>query len=177
MTKIKKAGLLCFNLLLVLLTVTHFASCVTERQRAKICNTCTVQSISKDSIVYRLKDTTIYITQQGPVMYMENPCKLLCDSLGNLKPYHHSERKNGIKTTVKTTTNTLVVTCEADSLKAIIKDLREKETYRKTEKSEVKTIPCKNERTRFDGFTFWWFIISLFPLSIYLYNVIKIYRS
>lgn len=151
-------------------------SCVTQKQRMKICNTCAV----KDSIVYKekivLKDTTIYTTTPGPIQYLENPCKDLCDSMGNLKKIDIVEKKNGIKSTVKSVGKSLVFHCEADSLKSVI-TLLEKTISEKSKLSEVKYIDCQKEhKTRFDGFLFWFFwIVAPLLLIRFLWKYFKTY--
>ncbi len=155
------------NLLLIILILISI-SCVTEKKRQKICQSCPVKIEKEihDSIIEKLRDTTIYITTQGPIQYLENPCKTLCDSLGNLKPIKIESKKNGIKSTIKTVGNSLVVNCETDSLKAVISGL--KETIRITKEKETKEVPvCHLEhKTWFDEYTFWWFWITLAILAI-----------
>jgi hypothetical protein len=103
-------------------------------------------------------------------IYLENPCKLLCDSLGNLKPFTKTEKKNGLKSTVKSVGNVLVVECETDSLKARIQYL-EHHTI-DVEKSHTENTvqkPCELEhRTKFDGFTWWWFWITASILALWI---------
>jgi hypothetical protein len=125
--------------------------------------------VKKDSIVF--KDTTIYVpTIVNTPIYLENPCKLLCDSLGNLKPFIKTEKKNGLKSTVKSVGNVLVVECETDSLKARIQYL-EHHTI-DIEKSHTENTvqkPCELEhRTKFDGFTWWWFWITAGILTLWI---------
>lgn len=156
------------NLLTTLLLLTFLSSCITEKKRQQICQKCPVkiEKEVRDSIIEKLRDTTIYITTQGPTQYLENPCKHLCDSLGNLKPVKIETKKNGIKSTIKSVGNSLVVECETDSLKAVINGL--KETVRITKEKETKEVPvCHLEhKTKFDGFTFWWFWITVFIIVL-----------
>jgi ribosomal protein L12E/L44/L45/RPP1/RPP2 len=156
------------NLLTAILLLTFLNGCITEKKRQKICQTCPVKIEKEvhDSIIEKLKDTTIYITQQGPIQYLENPCKTLCDSLGNLKPIKIESKKNGIKSTIKSVGNTLAIECETDSLKAVINGL--KETIRITKEKEIKEVPvCHlDHKTKFDGFTFWWFWITACAIAI-----------
>lgn len=117
--------------------------------------------IKKDSIV--VKDTTIYIpTIVNTPIYLENPCKELCDSLGRLKPFSKTQKKNGIKSTVKSVGNSIVVECETDSLKARIQYLEHHITdIEKSHTENTVEKPCELEhRTKFDGFTWWWFWIT-----------------
>jgi hypothetical protein len=158
------------SLLITLLLLTFLSSCITEKKRQKICLECPVKIEKEvhDSIIEKLKDTTIYITTQGPTQYLENPCKNLCDSLGKLKPIKVETKKNGIKSTIKTVGNSLVVECETDSLKAVIRGL--KETIRIRKEQEVKEVPvCHLEhKTWFDELTFWWFWVTLIILLLRL---------
>lgn len=151
-------------------------SCVTERQRAKICNSCSVTSFKKDSIVYVKKDTSIYITIPGPIQYLENPCKELCDSLGNLKSFKISKKKNGIKGTVKSIGKSIVFECETDSLKTVI-GLLEKQIYQEKQNSLVKYLDCSREhKTSWDGFTFWFFwIVAPLILIWFAWRYLKMY--
>ena len=170
------------NLSKLLLVLTIFSSCVlTKKQKnnflAKYCERKdSIVYVKKDSIVF--KDTTIYVpTIVNTPIYLENPCKLLCDSLGNLKPFIKTEKKNGLKSTVKSVGNVLVVECETDSLKARIQYL-EHHTI-DIEKSHTENTvqkPCELEhRTKFDGFTWWWFWITAGILTLYI--LIKIGKT
>jgi hypothetical protein len=161
------------NLIIILLiAVLGLSSCVTEKMRAKICNNCSAKTVVKDSI-YQVQcwDTVRLAPIAGPVIYLQNPC----DSLGHLKPVLITKTKNGVKGTVNSLDNTIVFTCETDSLKAYIQTLKEKYVFNKKNESEVKYLPCKSERTKFDGFTFWWFWITLVALVAFF--VIKILRT
>ena len=163
------------NFLLTLLVLVTMTQCVlTKKQKdnflAKYCERKdSLIYIKKDSIVF--KDTTIYVpTIVNTPIYLENPCKLLCDSLGNLKPFIKTEKKGGLKSTVKSVGNVLVVECETDSLKARIQYL-EHHTI-DIEKSHTENTvqkPCELEhRTKFDGFTWWWFWITAGILALFI---------
>lgn len=165
MLKLKK------NILAALVLIVALSSCISEKKRLKICNSCVV----KDSIVYKevvkLKDTTIFITQQGPIQYLENPCAWMCDSLG-LKPFEITKKENGIRTTVKSVGNSIAIESHADSLeKKVI--LAEKTISKDETKNIFKYIPCTNERTMFDGFCRYnayllWLLIVFFGVRYYL---------
>ena len=163
------------NFLLTLLVLVTMTQCVlTKKQKdnflAKYCERKdSIVYVKKDSIVF--KDTTIYIpTIVNTPIYLENPCKLLCDSLGNLKPFIKTEKKGGLKSTIKSVGNVLVVECETDSLKARIQYL-EHHTI-DIEKSHTENTvqkPCELEhRTKFDGFTWWWFWITASILALFI---------
>lgn len=124
--------------------------------------------IRKDSIV--VKDTTIYIpTIVNTPIYLENPCKELCDSLGRLKSFSKTQKKNGIKSTVKSVGNSIVVECETDSLKARIQYLEHHITdIEKSHTENTVEKPCELEhRTKFDGFTWWWFWITAGIIALF----------
>lgn len=155
--------------ILVLLTVAVSSCVLTQKQQKRFLSK---HCVGKDSIVVKdttiYKDTTLYITVAGPVQYLENPCKLLCDSLGNLKKFEVKEKKNGIVSTIKSVGNSIVFDCEADSLKAIIKT---PEHRRSTYNKSVKIVPqyCEREhRTKFDGFTYWYFLITAGLIVLYI---------
>ena len=146
----------------IILVILCFASCVTEKQRLKICDSCAVKTVSKDSVwEHVVRDTITLPPIVGPVQYLENPCKELCDSLGHLKPFIKTETKNGITGTIKSVGNIIAFDCAADSLLAYIDCINEEWFYKK-ENSFIKNIPCSlKHETKFDGFTFWWFWITL----------------
>jgi hypothetical protein len=128
-----------------------------------------ISYVKKDSIVY--KDSLIYIPQiiNTPI-YLENPCKLLCDSLGNIKKVNIVTNKGGLKSTLKTVGNSLIFECETDSLKARIKWLEHNQII--TEKSHTENtvkIPCElKHRTGFDGFCRYYFFITFSLILIVL---------
>lgn len=171
------------NLSKLLLILTIFSSCVlTKKQKnnflAKYCERKdSIVYIKRDSIV--LKDTTIYIpTVVNTPIYLENPCALLCDSFGKLKPFTRTEKKNGLKSTVKSVGNVLVVECETDSLKARIQYLEHHVIdIEKSHTENTVQKPCELEhRTKFDGFTWWWFWITAAILALWIgKNYLKTY--
>lgn len=163
-----------FNLVLISTVLVLFSNCVaTKKQKdnflAKYCERKdSIRVVTKEILVK--KDSTIYIpTIINTPIYLENPCKLLCDSLGNLRPFIKTEKKGGLKTTIKSVGNVLVVECETDSLKARISWLERNlvsETFSHTENTVEK--PCKlDHKTKFDGFTFWWFWLTVSILSVW----------
>lgn len=167
-----------FIILLALL----LTSCLTQKQRNKICNECPVRT---DSIVITterlvIRDTTIYITDKV-VSYRDT---LFCDSTGIIKPFLRVVKSNGIKATVQVKNNNLTVDCETDSLKLVISNLvKEREILVKNSNTKTVQLPCTNERTKFDGFTYWWFIITagvfvvIFGIKLaksYFYPVAKV---
>lgn len=161
MDKSIKIKLLLILILDAVIVLFILSSCVTERQRAKICNTCAVKEFTKDGIVEKIVNLPIYIKgEDGPIQYLENPCKNLCDSLGRLKPFVSNKSKNGINQSVKTVGNSIVIASDKKDTTLSV-PVKQKETFHNESKSEVKYVKCDLEhRTRFDGFTFWWFWIT-----------------
>lgn len=153
------------------------SSCVlTQKQQtrflAKHCVGSDSTIINHDVI---FKDTTYYITTQGPIQYLENPCKKLCDSLGNLKPFSMVEKKNGIKTTIKSIGNSISINSETDSLAAKAKL---KTTTNTTTSKAVKIVKeyCQREHcTGWCGFTNYWFWISSSILAIW--TLLKVFKG
>jgi hypothetical protein len=165
-------------LIIIILVIASFimlTNCVaTKKQRenflAKHCERKdSISYIVKDSLVY--KDSLIYIPNiVNTPIYLENPCKLLCDSLGNLKKVNIVNTKGGLKSTVKTIGNSLSFECETDSLKARIKWLEHNQII--TEKSHTENvikIPCElKHRNSFDGFCRWYFFITFIIILLLL---------
>lgn len=128
-----------------------------------------------ESVTERIvvKDTTIYITREGVVQYLPNPCSLLCDSLGNLKPFKSESKKNGVKSTIFSIGNVLAVDCKTDSLEHVIQ-LQNKviERIRKEKHTSVskhsEQIPV-HIRTPFERFCIWWFFGSLVVVGVWVY--------
>lgn len=154
-----------------IITLLLFNSCiVTEKQKRRfLANNCE----RKDSLVtiteesYKRKDTTIYITQQGQPIYLENPCKILCDSLGNLKKVNITTNKGGVKGNVKTVGNSLVFTAYTDSLLKRIQWLeREKKvnTFLHTE-SKVERVCERNHRNTLDNAARWFSLFTIVVIS------------
>lgn len=156
-------------LLIFLLSFSLF-SCVTKKQRAKICKECagkdSVSVVYKETVVK--KDTTIFVTIAGPTQWLENPCKNLCDSLGNLKPFEVKKKKNGLVSTIKSEGNSIVAECDADSLKARVQWLEKQIEVNKFEKKVIPSDCEKEHKTRWDGFTFWWFWITLGIIILFI---------
>lgn len=145
-----------------------------ERFLAKHCVGSDSSSVvAKDSIVE--KHDTLKLSIPGPIQYLENPCKVLCDSLGRLKPFKISKKENGIKGSVFSVGNSIGFKCDFDSAK-IAYAYTEHHSRKTTISKTVIQKPCDLEhRTKFDGFTYWWFWITA---SIYaLYIIIKICKK
>ena len=131
-----------------------FTSCVTNKQREKILKDCPVSSFKKDTVwqVRTEKSDTVYKTITGPTAYLPNPCKALCDSLGNLKPFKQTSTKNGIKQSLESVGNILVQKCDVDSLLQVNKTLTIENNRLSSEKVEVHEN-CKLEHiTDWDNF-------------------------
>ena len=149
-------------------------ACLTQKRVNKICNECPSKIDSvivvRDSIVY--KDTTVYVDKRI-VSYRDT---IFCDSLGIVKPFMKVVKSNGLKATVKVQNNNITVDCETDSLKLVIDKLN-KEVYRLESIKRTKVIEknCNLEhRKDFDGFTYYWFIITFLLIAGYvIYKILK----
>lgn len=130
---------------------------------------------TSDKTTIEFDTLKVYYPVQGPIQYLENPCKNLCDSLGNLKPIHITKKTNGITGTIKTVGNSLVFDCKEDSLKYIIEtQKRVIETFEKDTK--VVQEDCKREHlTKLDSF---WIITGQWLLGILIaYILLKICKT
>lgn len=166
----------------VIITIVLFSSCVaTKKQKrnflSKYCERKdSISVVTKDSSVYR--DTTIYKSIPGPVQYLENPCKLLCDSLGNLKNFTPiTKKENGSRGTIFKVGNSIALKCDIDSVEvhlAWIENHKSKVVFSHTENRIEK--PCELEhRTKWDGFTWYWFIITASLLVLWI--LIKVFKG
>lgn len=167
MNKIKKFFRLAAYYLFSMLFI---VSCVTEKQRQKICRSCSVKDSTVIKETIKIKDTTIYVTQKGETVFLQSPC----DSIGNIFFTPKVVKSNGIKTNISHIGNVLTVRCDVDSLKKVIQ-LQQKQIDRYTKINDIKYIPCKNERTSLDGFCRWFSLICL--IIILLYVIIKFIKS
>lgn len=171
-----------FKIILLIFVSIALTNCVaTRKQKARFLSKyCerkdSISYIKKDSIVYR--DSLVLVDNiiNTPI-YLENPCKLLCDSLGRLKPIDITKSKGGLKSNVKTFGHGLIITCQTDSLKTRITWLERQLTITENSHTEntVKQICELEHRTKWDGFTWYWFIITASILAIYI--LIKIFKG
>ena len=113
--------------LLFILAIT-FLSCSKERRMHRRCVKYASYCVKSDSTttithdtLYR--DTTVFISQVADTVILDNPCAILCDSVGNLKPFLRTQNDRGIVTTIRTVNNRLEVNCAVDSLEHLIDSL------------------------------------------------------
>lgn len=160
MTPNKSFIMSLISALIVLISI-FLSSCVTLKQRERICATCSVKTIIKDSIQVKIIEKTVQVTVHDTISILaDNPCKDMCDSLGRLK--------KGFKEVFKDKKGTTTTLSENNGKLAINEDLtglKTKATFRDTtiEKfhSKIEQIPqCQKEhRTSFDYFCRWFFYI------------------
>jgi hypothetical protein len=153
--------------LAAIITLLLFNSCiVTEKQKQRfLANNCERKdsTVTITEEIYKYKDTTVYITQQGEPIYITNPC----DSLGRLKDIKATTNKGGIKGSVKTVGNSLVFTCETDSLKARINWLEREikvATLSHTESKIVRMCERKHSNT-LDNAARWFSLFTIVAIS------------
>lgn len=160
--------------ILLICIVEIMTGCVTEKQRLKICNGCPVKTVIHDSIVLKHDTVPFYLPgKDGPTVYLENPCKELCDSLGNLKKVDKKTNRNGLRLHITTQGNGLNITTASKdtTLKAPVTTTQ---TFHSKKDTEVKWLQCdKPHKTEFDGFCRWFFYIA--GPTILIYIVCKFY--
>lgn len=133
-------------------------SCITEKKRAEICASCPVVSVVRDSIYERIKDTTIYITHRE-VEYRDT---IICDENGRANEVKKVVSGGGVKASLSIKNNRIKVKCETDSLYQVIKGLLvEKSTWSKSNQVKVVKVCERQHKTKFDGFTYWYFWITI----------------
>lgn len=121
---------------------------------------------SKDSvsehteIVY--KDTLIFITSPKETITVNNPCDTVI---------HIYKKQNGLKMAVNSVKGKLTFTCEADSLKAVIKTLQSTKSKFKLVTQQVKV----NELTKIQGF---WIITGQWLLGLLIaYILFRVFKG
>lgn len=149
-----KRNYLLAVIVLIILSATLFSGCYSTRQCQKHCSSCLSDSSVKetDSITSSIdssrkesvKVDTLHIHHYipGPVQFLENPCAMLCDSLGQLKPFHKEEHKNGMTSTIDSKDGKLNFGCNQDSMLIVQLTLERELTIRKnvSEKKTKETI-------------------------------------
>ena len=160
------------NNIIPILSILLITSCATlkENKNNRKCARlgCVKNTFVLDcTIVVNVTDTA-HITKEGPTVYLENPCAELCDSVGNLKKFKKTTKKNGIKSTIKSIGNSLVVECDTDSLEAVITTLQTTKI-----RSERQTIEVPRKKTWFEKLQSIWFYISITAIIVYLALKIK----
>lgn len=127
------------KILALALIALSLSNCVLRKNACKWC-----PITSHDSIVEKIVEVEVKLPPvAGPTVYLQSPC----DSLGNLKPINHTEKKNGIRTTVRTVGNNLVVESNLEDSTKTKVPVKQVERH----KSSV-VIRCDNERTDWDIF-------------------------
>jgi hypothetical protein len=141
-------------IIIVLLAGALTGCAVTKKQRDRVCAGCPVKIERHDSISY-IHDTAYFPipAKAGPPIYLENPCAHLCDSLGNLKSFSITEKKNGITTNVKSVGNSIAINSETDPDTAAVPFMH-KNTYH----SEEREVPvCDKEHRTWVDYACRWF--------------------
>ena len=161
------------RVIIILLTLLTF-SCVTEKKRLKICQSCTVKSERHDSIVEKIVEVPVLIKgEAGPIVYLDNPCKLLCDSLGRLKNVSIQSKKNNQTINIVSNGNGLHIDARTEDT-IVKKEVKQKEVYNKTVDTQVKQMPCANEQTGWEQFCeIGFYIYSVYIIAVYGYKFIK----
>ncbi len=152
---------------------------MTQKKLDAICSRCPVKDSVRieKTVEVQYRDSLIYITQQGPTQYLENPCKELCDSLGNLKKFEVVKKTNGIVGTIKSVGNSIVFDCKADSLEKVIKGLNQtiKESESKVKATQLPPVTT-NVLTKLQGFwiisgyLFWILLLLLIGFKVFKYR-------
>lgn len=135
----------------------------------KTCDPCIVSTEKKDSIVYKIDTVLVAVPGfDGPTVYLENPCKDLCDSLGRLKHVNVVKKKGGQTIKISTQGNGLNISSNTKDT-TIKTSVGSKETYSKEKNAVVIREQCKRDhRNSFDGFCRWFFYIVGPALGLYI---------
>jgi len=170
----KKILISVYFALSVLFLMIVLNSCITEKKRQKICNSCPVKTEKHDSIIYKIDTLKIPLPgKDGPIVYLDNPCKGLCDSLGRLKNVNIVTKRNG--QTLKINTQGNGISISSNTHDTVVKaSVTSKESFSKQKDVVVKQENCKRDhRTDFDGLCRWFFYIVAPLIGLYLFLRIK----
>ena len=169
------------NLLFLALAALIISCVATKKQKdrflSKHCERKdSVQTLIKNTV--QKHDSIIYTSVPGPIQFLENPCKLLCDSLGNLIPFKIKEKKeNGSRGTIFTVGNSIGFKCEIDSAAVAVSWYSyhdTKEVISHTENTVKKECELEH-RTDFDGVTWYWFWVTASILVLWI--LFKIFKT
>jgi hypothetical protein len=148
---------------LIIIFIFLFSSCITEKQRAKICVTCPthIENIKHTEIIIDTRDTTIYV--KGDTAFIKG------DSIPCLESINYSKVVKSGKATIKIdiVDNILDATATCDSLEIIVEKYREYITKLEF-KSEVKQIEVYKTPLWKDVLLVITSIISLWAVGIFL---------
>ena len=122
---------------------------------------------------------TVFVPQKvpvpGPIQYLDNPCKLLCDSLGKLKPVNIVKHKNGIKSTIKTNGGKLEFTCSEDSLKMVIE---KQKTIIDTFTQDTKIVQEDCKKDHLTGWDYFWIKTGyILFLILVIWILVKVFKG
>lgn len=168
------------RIILICIVFSLFTSCVTQKQRERICAGCALKvdstDVKKDSswVVKKIIHDTLLVTVAGPTVVIPGPCDSLCDKNGKLKKFSETTKKNGITEHLYTDVkhNELVEDCNADAIKKAYEDTLITANHLiqelKTKTSIVAPKCDKVHRTNFDYICRYWFFICLGGIIIWL---------
>ena len=135
------------------------SSCVTEKKRLKICATCTLKELKTDTIYIEKNEKIVKVND---TITLDNPCKDLCDSAGNLKPAVIYGKN------VKLVTNFNRLGIIPDSIKAET-EVRKQITY------VYKEVESKCKRQHLEGWHKFLIVCGIiFWVTLIIYGAIKL---
>lgn len=170
----KRFPVLVYFILSIIGLMIALNSCMTERKRQRICNSCPVKTEKHDSIVYKIDSVKIQLPgKDGPTVYLENPCKLLCDSLGKLKNVDIKTKRNGQSLKISTQGNGINISSNTSDT-TVKAPVISKESHSSEKNTVVIEEKCKRDhRTDFDGVCRWFFYIVAPMIGLYVFLRIK----
>lgn len=154
-------------------------SCVSEKKRLRICQTCPLKIERHDSVVYKdsIRNVPVIVSTTIAVQ-TPNPCAELCDSAGKLKPGFNRiiPGKKGTSARMFTRNDSLIFEALNDSVKAMA-EVRDRTIEKYSSTHEQVPARCELEHlTKWDSF----FIITgrilwLILLIILAWQILKRY--
>jgi len=156
--------ILNYGLLFVILI---FSGCINAKRCAKYIQPVQADTVIKDSIVERIRDSTIYIDADTSVLNALLKCA--GDKVKLVEILHYTQGKLAKLPIIHIKDNILYVKCTIDSL-AIYFQWREKDVFRSLKTSHV-YVKITNELTGWQWFQIWcgrilWMLAGLFIVWI-----------
>ncbi len=149
-----------FFVAFVLTTIACLCSCVTNKQRLRICQTCPIkiETHEKDSIGEPVVKKTLYDSllnvrnHQGATLVYTN-CDSLVKTLLKAKDSTIIAVKDGVKSTISDKGGKITFKCETDSLKEVVRILKlQVNTPHYKIKETIKEVPARCEKEHIG----WW---------------------
>jgi len=161
--------------ILIIITTFLLCGCITEKKRAKICDTCTVKEEHVDSTIYKeywtFRDSVLNVPKDSArIEYVVSPCPD-----GSAPTIKQVYKRDGRKTTLngKVEWNKIIVDAKV-GVEQLKFEIREKTKEIEKLKKVNKTLPCKE---KFAENFFYYSGIASYVLSCLIISTLLIWLA